>query len=60
MTLELSPEEVEVLRKVLEREIAEVGPELRHTATSTYHDELKHYKEVLIHISKRLAEPKPQ
>lgn len=55
MTLELTPEEVEALKRVLRREIGELGPEIRHTETSTYHDELKHYKEVLVALASRIG-----
>ncbi len=47
MTVELTPEQVDIFKKLLEREIAETGPEIRHTQTSSYHDELKAYKREL-------------
>lgn len=56
MMLELNPEEIECLKRVLKQEISEIGPELRHTETSTYHDELKHYKEVLQRVMRRLEQ----
>jgi hypothetical protein len=55
MTLELSPEEREILQKLVDREISEVGPEIRHTQTSALHDELKRYREVLISLAHRLS-----
>lgn len=55
MTLELSAEEREILKRLLEREISEVGPEMRHTQTSSFHDELKRYKEVLVSLAHRLG-----
>lgn len=54
MTLELNAEEAQMLIYVLKQEISEIGPELRHTETSSYHDELKHRKEVLFKLLRRL------
>ena len=54
MTLELNAEEAQILVYVLKQEISEIGPELRHTETSSYHDELKHRKEVLFKVLRRL------
>ncbi len=54
MTLELNAEETQMLVYVLKQEISEIGPELRHTETSSYHDELKHRKEVLFKLLRRL------
>ncbi len=55
MTLELSPEEREIIQKLVDREISEVGPEIRHTRTSALHDELKRYREVLINLAQKLS-----
>lgn len=55
MTIELSPEEVEVLQKLLEHEIDELNPEIRHTRTAGFREELKDYREVLRRLHERIA-----
>ena len=38
MHIELSTEERDMLVRLIEREIHELGPEIRHTQTSSYRD----------------------
>jgi hypothetical protein len=47
MKLELTPEQVEVLRKLIEHEISGINPEIHHTGKAALRDELKHHREVL-------------
>ena len=54
MKIEVSPEQRDILKHLLEREIAETGPELRHTRTSEYHDELKVYERKLLALIERV------
>lgn len=55
MTIELSPAEVEVLKKLLEHEIGELNPEIHHTRTATFRDELMSYREILRGLYQRTA-----
>lgn len=41
MNMELTDRERDVLRQVLHREIENIGPEIRHTQTSTFREDLK-------------------
>jgi Spy/CpxP family protein refolding chaperone len=55
MNLELTPEQVQVLRKLIEREIQQINPEIHHTGTAAMRDELKEYREALRAINARLG-----
>jgi hypothetical protein len=55
MNIELSQEEVEVLRKILEHEISEINPEIHHSATYVMRDELKQHREALKSLFERLG-----
>ncbi|MBN1490898.1 MAG: hypothetical protein JXA69_13350 [Phycisphaerae bacterium] len=50
MMLELTAEEREMLATLVEREVADLGPEIRHTDDTTYRDELKVHKQELRHL----------
>lgn len=57
MKIELTPEEREVLLALVEREIADLGPEIRHTTTRTYREDLKDQQRTLRTLSEHLREP---
>lgn len=59
MILQLSVEERHILKHLLQREIGETGPEIRHTNTSTFRDELKDYKRSLQELYRRILEQGP-
>ena len=57
MIVELTPEEREVLLTLVEREIADLGPEIRHTDTKTYREDLKAQQRTLKNLFEHLREP---
>ncbi len=57
MIVELTAEERDILRSLISREIADLGPEIRHTDHSDYRDELKAEKRMLRHLLDRLEIP---
>jgi hypothetical protein len=59
MVIELTPEEREVLVALVEREISDLGPEIRHTRTQTYREDLKVQQQTLRDLFKHLREPQP-
>ncbi len=59
MNIDLSPEEREVLLTLVDREITELIPEIRHTRTQTYREDLKAQQKALESISKHLRELQP-
>ena len=59
MTLELKPEEAALLAFLVQRELEELGPEIHHTRTSTYRQDLKERKNVLTGLLERLGAPQP-
>ncbi len=59
MTVELSPEEREVLLGLVEREIAELAPEIHHTRTRTYREDLKAQQRTLRDLLDHLRECQP-
>jgi hypothetical protein len=56
MQIEISHEERKLLAHLIEHEIQDLGPEIRHTQTSSYRDGLKADREALKSLLKRLAE----
>jgi len=54
MILEISEQERVWLTRILEHEIRELGPEIRHTQTSSYRDELKENRNALKDLLHRL------
>ncbi|MHC4236600.1 MAG: hypothetical protein ACYSUQ_15910 [Planctomycetota bacterium] len=54
MTIELTTEERDILVHLLDREISDLGPEVRRTRTSGYRDELKVRKQTLKELTGRL------
>ncbi len=59
MLLEIDNQEREVLAALVREELDEIGPEIHHTWTSGYREELKTRKEVLDRLMERLAAPEP-
>lgn len=57
MTIDLTPEEREVLLALVEREISDLGPEIRHTKTRTYREDLKDQQRTLRNLFEHLREP---
>ena len=55
MRVELNPEERDVLIHLLDEAIRDLGPEIRHTMTSTYKDDLKQHRRVLRGLRERLV-----
>ncbi len=60
MTIELPPEERDLLVALVEREISDLGPEIHHTDTRSYRDELRIEKRTLQHILEHLRTPEHQ
>jgi len=54
MTVEMTTEELERVIGLIERELAELGPEIRHTQTAGYRDDLKADKKLLQELLGRL------
>jgi len=54
MTIELNNEERDILIHLLDREISDLGPEVRRTRTSDYRAELKAEKQTLRRLLERL------
>ena len=59
MVIELTPEEREVLLALVEREITDLGPEIHHTRTQTYREDLKAQQKALQGLSRHLRELQP-
>jgi hypothetical protein len=59
MTIELTDQERGVLVSMLEEAIREMGPEIRHTMTSTYKDDLREQRRVLQTLHDRLTGTSP-
>jgi len=54
MIVKLTPEEREALLTLVDREIADLGPEIRHTSTSSYRADLKAQKRTLVLLREHL------
>ncbi len=54
MILDLTEEEHALMLSLLDREIAQLGPEIRRTDARDYREDLKHEKQVLLHLVERL------
>jgi hypothetical protein len=55
MLTELTPEEMKILRDLVEARIDELGPEIHHCRTREYREELKVLREKLRKLDERLA-----
>jgi hypothetical protein len=47
MSIELSPEERDLLLQLVDSALREIGPEIRHTTTRDYRDDLKEQRRAL-------------
>jgi hypothetical protein len=59
MIIELSEKEREELTHLLQREIADLGPEIRHTDHAEYRDELRVHKKELRSLLDKLTNRQP-
>lgn len=59
MLLEIDDDQRDVLAAVIRRELEDLGPEIHHTRTRSYRDDLKVRRETLVHLLDRLAVPVP-
>ena len=55
MVIEITKEECQALEQLLDGAIRDLGPEVRHTMTSDYKDELKARKRTLQDLYQRLC-----
>jgi ribosome recycling factor len=56
MQLELTPEERDLLKRVIDQAAKEMKVEVRRTSTRDYHDELQKEEVMLFDLVKRLGE----
>jgi hypothetical protein len=57
MIVELTQEERDMLARLVEREIADLGPEIRHTDNCHFRDELKLQKRAYRDLLEHLHQP---
>jgi len=57
MMIELTDEEVETLRNLIEGRIRELGPEIHHTDSRGYRQALEQVRKTLSSIDERLTVP---
>mgnify|MGYP001581768178 CR=1 FL=1 len=55
MNIDLTSEEVQIIRDLVERRIAELGPEIHHTSRRAYRDALEALREQLMSMLSRLS-----
>lgn len=55
MLLELSREEADALLELIERELSELKPEIRHTNTTAFREELRAFQRTLDDVRTKLA-----
>jgi len=55
MTLELTQDEVAALLELIERELSDLNPEIRHTNTTAVREELRAFQRTLDGLRTRLA-----
>ncbi|MCB9850430.1 MAG: hypothetical protein H6817_06960 [Phycisphaerales bacterium] len=56
MQVDLTKDDVALIRKLVLREITELGSEIHHTNTSSVRDELKDYRDSLNALSEKLGQ----
>ena len=54
MNLELNADEAEILREVVAQSVREIGPEIHHTRSRQYRDQLEQRRETLGRLLERL------
>lgn len=59
MRIELTQPERDLLAQLVDAELREIGPEIRHTRTYTYKDDLKERRKALQHLREHLAAETP-
>lgn len=55
MNVQITEEERSILARLLQREIGDLGPEIRHTDAADYRDDLKDYKHKLQQLHQRFS-----
>ena len=55
MTIELGSNEIDLVKELVKHRIEELGPEIHHTRTPEYHDDLKKLREKLRTLHERLS-----
>ncbi len=55
MDVHLTPQQRDLLLELVDQEIAEMGPEIHHTRTRSYRQDLKGRRSVLAHLRAELA-----
>jgi len=55
MMIEISEHERDIIAALIQREVTDLGPEIRRTDTRNYRDELKEQKKKLQELLKRLT-----
>ncbi len=55
MIVELTPEQRGALLELINRELLELGPEIHHTWTRDYRENLKQERRVLLELRERLG-----
>jgi hypothetical protein len=55
MQIELNEEERQALLRLVDAAVRDIGPEIRHTMTSTYKDDLKQERRTLRALHDRLS-----
>jgi len=54
--VELTREEVEILRDLVDERVSDLGPEIHHTRSREYYDMLKRTREQLRELLQRLSQ----
>jgi hypothetical protein len=60
MNVELNQRERDALAQLVDAALREIGPEIRHTRTNDYKDDLKVQRETLRHLHERLTADNPE
>jgi hypothetical protein len=60
ITLELNDDQYRLVSEMVESRIRDLHPEIRHTRTYTYRDELRHELETLTALQEMLLEAAPK
>ncbi len=55
MQLEITHQQAEVLKRLIEREVSEIGPEIHHTRTYSLRDELREQRTELQALHEQLV-----
>ncbi|HVP12924.1 MAG TPA: hypothetical protein VMV94_17250 [Phycisphaerae bacterium] len=55
MTIDLTSDQLSIVRDLLEERIADLGPEIHHARTPEYHQTLKSLRETLMQLDAKLG-----